>query len=215
MRATPFLIAAGLAYLWKHRQTTSTREAVATPETSTEPPRRIPEPDFHRACGHESGHVLAAWIDPNHDVTELRVSPEEDATTRGRAGIRVPTLLTPETYRSRWLVIMAGRAAEKLLFDSPSAGARDDIDSATALALHYICDDGMSDRFGVCAYDLQLTTAAKTEAIHAEARRLVEDGERRAMQLLIEHRPALERLATAARTEHLLNRDRIKQLIEG
>ncbi|NOX54582.1 MAG: ATP-dependent zinc metalloprotease FtsH, partial [Planctomycetes bacterium] len=85
---------------------------------------------------HEAGHALLAWLlpdlDPIHKVTII---------PRGRAlGV---TQLLPEEERyhigekrlhAQLTMMLAGRAAEKVVFDEYSAGAEDDLKRATQLA---------------------------------------------------------------------------------
>lgn len=99
---------------------------------------------------HEAGHaVLAATLphaDPIHKVTII---------PRGRAmGV---TQQLPE--REKWLysrrylvdrlsVMMGGRAAEDLIFDTATSGAENDFKEATKLARKMVLDWGMSKSLG-------------------------------------------------------------------
>lgn len=103
---------------------------------------------------HEAGHALIAWLIPELDrVHKVTIIP------RGRAlGV---TQLLPEEERynigekrlhSQLVMMLAGRAAEKLIFDEYSAGAEDDLNRATQIARRMVGHWGMSDVIGPVAF---------------------------------------------------------------
>jgi len=99
---------------------------------------------------HEMGHALVGKYlmnsDPVHKVTII---------PRGRA-LGVTYHLPNEDYHTmskdyietRLITLMAGRAAEKIIFDNLSTGASNDLERATMLARKMVCDWGMSDELG-------------------------------------------------------------------
>jgi cell division protease FtsH len=80
---------------------------------------------------------------------------------RGIAGlgytIQRPTedryLMSREEIAARLAVLLAGRAAEMLVFHSPSTGAADDLVKATALARAVVARYGMDESLGLVAYE--------------------------------------------------------------
>ncbi|MFW6198234.1 MAG: ATP-dependent zinc metalloprotease FtsH [Acidobacteriota bacterium] len=181
---------------------------------------------------HESGHALLAaalpHADPLHKVTII---------PRGKAmGV---TQQLPEDdkyiYRRDYLadrlsVMMGGRAAEELVFDSVSTGAENDFQQATRLARKMVLSWGMSERFGQMSLDGEGQEVFLGESIaqrrdHSEetAREVDEEVQsildrayERALDTLREHRDGLERLAeelveaeelTAEQVEELLSLD--------
>ncbi|MEI6241340.1 MAG: ATP-dependent zinc metalloprotease FtsH, partial [Planctomycetia bacterium] len=102
---------------------------------------------------HEAGHALGAWLLPGVDkLHKVTIIP------RGRAlGV---TQLVPEEDRmnigesdlnNRLVFILAGRAAEKLVFGEYSAGAENDLVQATRLARRMVAHWGMSEKVGPVA----------------------------------------------------------------
>lgn len=102
---------------------------------------------------HEAGHAVVASIlaksDPIHKVTIV---------PRGRAmGVtqQIPErdryLYDREYARNRLAVMMGGRAAETLYFDTITSGAENDLQQATRLARKMILDWGMSESLGPVA----------------------------------------------------------------
>ena len=51
--------------------------------------------------------------------------------------------------RASFLHLLAGRAAEEIVFDTVTTGASNDIERATSLARAMITQYGMSDKFGL------------------------------------------------------------------
>jgi cell division protease FtsH len=102
---------------------------------------------------HEAGHAVVAALlpgaDPLHKVTII---------PRGRAmGV---TMQLPEadrhTYTKSFLetqvaVLMGGRVAEELFMNHMTSGASNDIERATDIAQHMVCEWGMS-QLGPLAY---------------------------------------------------------------
>ena len=103
---------------------------------------------------HEMGHALVGKftpaVDPVHKVTII---------PRGRA-LGVTSYLPKEDHHSfskvyieaQLSMLMAGRAAEKIIFNHLSTGAANDLERATQLAKKMVCDWGMSDTLGPVTY---------------------------------------------------------------
>ena len=169
------------------------------------------------AC-HECGHALVAQLVPHGDpVSKVSIVPR----SRGALGytLQMPAedryLLTLEELEDRLAVMLGGRAAEKIVFNTISTGASDDIQRATELSRRMVTEFGMSEKLGSVRYagpQLQYlgATVADTsqasphtqDAIDAEVQRIIDAQYARAQQLLSEHRTAL-----ASLTEQLLNRE--------
>jgi cell division protease FtsH len=103
---------------------------------------------------HEAGHALIAWLLPELDrVHKVTVIP------RGRALGVTQLLPEEETYNvgekrlhSQLVMMLAGRAAEKLIFDEYSAGAEDDLKRATGISRRMVGHWGMSEKIGPVAF---------------------------------------------------------------
>lgn len=104
----------------------------------------------HRLAVHEAGHTAVAFYNPGADpiykvtiiprgrsLGSTHVLPEHDRHT------------LPEAYlRVQLTILLAGRAAEKLLLGSVSSGADDDIRRATVLARSMVARWGMDPDIG-------------------------------------------------------------------
>src|ERR1700731_2826182 len=103
-----------------------------------------------RLAYHESGHALVGhWLKAGI-VERVTIEP------RGRAlGVTYITrdtedpLYKQSELTSRLAMMLAGREAEVLVFDSVSTGASDDLKRASELAINMVGSLGFSDAFGL------------------------------------------------------------------
>ncbi|HVJ27125.1 MAG TPA: ATP-dependent zinc metalloprotease FtsH [Vicinamibacterales bacterium] len=106
----------------------------------------LSEADRVNCAYHEAGHAVIAALLPNADpLHKVTIIP------RGRAmGV---TMQLPEadrhTYTKAYLetqvaVLMGGRVAEEIFMNHMTSGASNDIERATDIAQHMVCEFGMS-----------------------------------------------------------------------
>lgn len=107
---------------------------------------------------HEIGHALVAALQTNSaPVTKITIIPR----TSGALGYTMQVeseernLMTQEELINKIATLTGGRCAEKLIFNSITTGAANDIEQATKLARAMITRYGMSDRFGMVALETQ------------------------------------------------------------
>ncbi len=105
---------------------------------------------------HEMGHALVAMLLPGVDrVQKVSIIPRGV----GALGytIQRPTedryLLTEDELRNKIAVLLAGRAAERLVFGKVSTGAADDLAKASEMARSAAAEYGMVPALGEVAYD--------------------------------------------------------------
>ncbi len=178
---------------------------------------------------HEAGHALGAWLLPGVDkLHKVTIIP------RGRAlGV---TQLVPEEDRmnigesdlsNRLVFILAGRAAEKLVFGEYSAGAENDLVQATRLARRMVAHWGMSDRVGPVAchvtnehpflgrdvYEQREFGEHTLKVIDEEVTRILGESAERATKLLSDNRGKLDALATQLEESEMLDEDEVVAVI--
>ena len=107
---------------------------------------------------HEIGHALVAALQTNSaPVTKITIIPR----TSGALGYTMQVeseernLMTQEELINKIATLTGGRCAEKLIFNSITTGASNDIEQAPKLARAMITRYGMSDRFGMVALETQ------------------------------------------------------------
>ena len=158
---------------------------------------------------HEIGHALVAAKQTNSaPVQKITIVPR----TSGALGytMQVDTgnhyLMSKEEIENKIATYTGGRAAEKLVFDSITTGASNDIEQATKLARAMITRFGMSSSFGMVALetvnnqylggDASLACSPETQTqIDQEVMELIENQYCKAYEMLRENRQKLDELA--------------------
>ncbi|MCE8438367.1 AAA family ATPase [Rhodovulum sulfidophilum] len=171
-----------------------TARALRTTLPAAEPGRAGPD---RRIAVHECGHAIVASLLGAVPVRRMQISRDGGSTSRASA-IHEGTV--PE-FENELTILLAGRAAERLILGSISAGAGgspdSDIAAATQLQLQF-------DRaFGLGIHGSAWLGTADMKLLsdddRARLRVKLEQFERRARAILAPHRDLLERLA-----DHLL-----------
>jgi len=116
--------------------------------------RVMSEKEKRLTAFHEAGHAVVTKLLPSQDpVHQISIIP------RGRSGgytMHLP--LEDRSYETRGeildgiVVLLGGRAAEKLTLDDISTGASNDIERASKAARQMITKYGMSDLLGPVCY---------------------------------------------------------------
>jgi cell division protease FtsH len=179
---------------------------------------------------HEAGHALVqAMLDdglmPVHKVTII---------PRGRSlgstmFIPKKDILTHAKKRMLNQIAMGlgGRIAEELVLDDISSGAAGDIKQITKIARHMVCDWGMSPLGPIAFGDNQDTVFLGREItrnenvseetarqIDAEIHRIIDEQYERAKGIIIEKRPALEKIAEALLQFETIEGRHVAEIIE-
>ena len=133
---------------------------------------------------------------------------------------------TEQEIRDRLAVAMGGRAAELIVFDTITTGASDDLVRSTELARRMVREWGMSDRIGPMAWghraqvflgeDLMQSKDCSDATLHTvdlEVERILRYEERRAHDVLRQHRHALEIVAHALLERETLSATDVELLL--
>src|SRR6266536_3545235 len=177
-------------------------------------------PDEQRAVAvHEGGHALVAALSKHADpVAKVTILPAGMALgVTEQLPVDERHLYSEGYLKDSLAVRMGGRAAEQLVFGEGSTGATNDLAGATDLATRMIREFGMSKELGPVGFSgggpmflggeevrSRPYAEATQRVIDQEVSALLREAERRAMDLLGEHRDALDRL-----TELLLERETV------
>lgn len=160
---------------------------------------------------HEAGHAIVSHFLPLEDpVHEISIIP------RGRAGGYTMYRPTEDrTYSSKEQMIeqitslLGGRVAEALVLTDVSTGASNDLERATKIARAMVTKYGMSDKLGPIVYGSDSEEvfigrdfghaknySEKVSAeIDAEIKEFIEQGYRRAEEILTENMATLHKVA--------------------
>jgi len=160
---------------------------------------------------HEAGHAVVAAVLPNADpVHKVTIIPRGQAMGVTQQLPEKEKLLYKKDYMlDRMAVMMGGRAAENLIFDTATSGAENDLKQLTKLARKMVLDWGMSDKFGNMAFGGQQEQVflgeqmgsqreysdSTAREIDEEVKRILQEAYQKAVDTITEHRDVLDRLA--------------------
>ena len=158
---------------------------------------------------HEVGHALVSALQKDAEpVQKITIVPR----TMGALGYVMQTpeeekfLNTKSELNAMLVGLLAGRAAEEIVFDTVTTGASNDIERATKLARAMVTQYGMSDRFGLMGLEsvqhkyldgravLNCGEATASE-IDQEVMKMLKNSYEEAKRLLSENRKALDEIA--------------------
>ena len=183
----------------------------------------LQQDEKEKTAYHEAGHTLAAWfLKGAQRVHKVTIIP------RGRS--LGSTQIVPSEDRmsssenellDQLVVLLAGRAAERLVYDEITVGAENDLERATGLARRMVTHWGMSPKLGPVSYksseddpflgremhQQRQFSEHTQEVIDGEVARILNDAGNRAMHLLTERREELESV-----TQQLLEREELGEV---
>ncbi len=132
---------------------------------------------------------------------------------------------------SKLAVMFGGRAAEEIVFgqENVTTGAGNDIKQATDMARRMVTEFGFSDKLGPLRYSdnqeevflghsvtqHKNVSDATAKLIDDEVRRLVDEAEVKAREILVAHRGDLDAVAEALLEYETLSGEEVKALLEG
>lgn len=180
---------------------------------------------------HEAGHALVAKLLPGSDpVHKVTIIPH------GRAlGV---TMQLPEADRHSYskkfltnnlMVLLAGRVAEELIFETITTGAGNDIERATGMARKMVCEWGMSEVIGPMAVGDQHDevflgrdwghsrnySEETARTVDDEVKRFVDSAREGCTRLLTENIDILHAVAGALLERETISGEDIDLLIKG
>ncbi len=189
----------------------------------------LQESEKRKTAYHEAGHTLTAWhLDGAHVVHKVTIIP------RGRAlGVTqyVPSeerlSISKRELDHQLVVLLGGRAAEKIVYHETCVGAENDLERATDIARRMVTHWGMSPKIGPVSYKTsdedpflgremhrQRQFSEHTqELIDEEVGRILLEADQKAEQVLREHRGQLEEITQALLEREELTEDELTELI--
>ncbi|MHB0884406.1 MAG: ATP-dependent zinc metalloprotease FtsH [Bacillota bacterium] len=180
---------------------------------------------------HEAAHALVGKLLPNAD-------PVHKASIIPRGGalgyvLQLPVedryLITKSEIIDRITMALAGRASEEMIFNEMSSGAENDLETSTKLIRKMIMEFGMSQQLGPLTFgnkqdlvflgrdiarDRNYSEEVAAE-IDKEVHATVTNCYRRAVTLLTENRPKLDKIAGALLERETLEAAEIDSLLAG
>lgn len=192
--------------------------------------RVMSQKEKERVAFHEAGHALVGklleHVDPVHKISII---------PRGGAlgyVLQLPVedryLITRAELIDRVTMILAGRAAEEIVFGEPSTGAQDDLEKVTTMVRRMITEFGMSKDLAPRTFGDKIDapflgrdlardrnySEKIASAIDEEIDRIINDCYDRAKRLLQENRDKLESIAQTLLEKETLDAVELDRLLE-
>jgi cell division protease FtsH len=184
-----------------------------------------------RVAFHEMGHALVAMSLPGTDpIQKVSIIPRGI----GALGYTMqrPTedrfLMSQEELENKLAVLLGGRAAESLVFDSVSTGAADDLSKATDVARSMATRYGMVKELGPITYESDGQTILNgyqspypdsrhfseetAREIDCAVRDLINDAQAKALEILTGRRGKLDEAAKLLLSKESLTGDELKRV---
>ena len=192
--------------------------------------RLVTETDKRITAYHEAGHAILARLLPNCDpVHEVSIIPRGQAA--GYTMTRPDTddnHLTKAKLLDDIVMTLGGRVAEELVIKDISAGASGDIQMVTKRARLMVTEWGMSEKVGPISYGSDkevfigrdmashVSYSEETAAIiDEEIRLIIDNGLRKARELLGENRKLLDNMARLLVERETIFSEEVDMLMEG
>jgi len=175
--------------------------------------RNMSEKEKKITAYHEAGHAVITKLLPTQDpVHQISIIP------RGRAGGYTMSLpeedryyMTKQKMLDEIVVLLGGRAAEKIVLDDISTGASNDIERASTIARQMVTKFGMSDKIGPICFGNNhdevflgkdfVQSRSMSERVAAqiddEIMRIIDSKYQECIEMLSANRDKLELVATA------------------
>ena len=181
------------------------------------------------ASYHEAGHAVITSVLPHTDPVH-KVS----VVSRGRAAgytLKLPLeerhLYSKLHFLDEIAVALGGYAAEKMIFKDITTGAADDLRHATEIARSLVMTYGMSDKIGPVSLgeksDLiflgrelgmeKMYSDETAREIDVEISKIMNNANKKAKEILIKYKDALEKIAKILIEKETIERDEFEKII--
>ena len=181
------------------------------------------EKDKRITAYHEAGHaVVSRYLETQEPVKEISIIP------RGMAGGYTmnktnedKNYISKTEMEERLIVLMAGRAAEKIIINDISTGASNDFEVATKIAKDMVTVYGMSDVVGTISinperdpYELQILGEKYVDAIGAEVKILLDTAYAKAQKIILEHMEKLHEVAQTLLKNEIITEQEFEEIFK-
>lgn len=162
---------------------------------------------------HESGHALISKYLNNDSVSKISIIP------RGQAlgyTIQIPEedkfLVSEIEMKQKVKILFGGRAAEQLIFNEITSGAKDDLKRANAIVYEMVCELGMS-KLGNIIYNENIIRNCFTK-VNNEVKHIIDECYEDTLNILKNKIEVLKALANALYEKETLCEEEIEHIIQ-
>ena len=172
---------------------------------------------------HESGHASVSWqLRWGQPLVKVTIVPRGKALGAAWYLPEERQITTYEQMFDEITSLVAGRAAEEIVFGQISTGALNDLERATKMAFSLVAYYGMSPKVGNISYydstgqsEWNFTkpfSEQTNEAIDSEVKRLVEEAYQRSKEIILSSRDKLDELAKVLFEREVIFREDVEKI---
>ena len=185
---------------------------------------KIVTPSEKRAIAvHEAGHATVSWL-LEHAAPLIKVTIVPRGQSLGAAWYlpEERLIVRPEQMLDEMCATMAGRAAEKVMFDKISTGALSDLEKVTKQARAMVTVYGLNEKLGnITYYDSsgqseynfsKPYSEVTAKLIDDEISKMIEEQYQRAITILSENKDKLTQLADLLIEKEVIFKDNLEEI---
>lgn len=172
---------------------------------------------------HESGHASVSWqLRWGDPLVKVTIVPRGKALGAAWYLPEERQITTYEQMFDEITSLVAGRAAEEIVFGQISTGALNDLERATKMAFSLVAYYGMSPKIGNISYydstgqsEWNFTkpfSEQTNQAIDEEVKRMVDEAYQRAKEILLASRDKLDQLAKVLFEREVIFREDVENI---
>ena len=162
---------------------------------------------------HEAGHAIVSNIVNICPIQKISIVPRGEAL--GYV-LQLPDedryIYTKEELLGKLKILLAGKAAEEIIFNHMSTGAKDDLKKVTDIADNMVCEYGMSN-LGFMTIEGN-SKSFMSDKVQKEANSIIEECYKETLKLINENINDLHIVANYLYDKEVMTLEELKSLIE-
>ena len=171
----------------------------------------LPE-ERRRVAIHEAGHAVAGWLlrDAN-PLLKVSIIPRGKGLGYSLYQPEEKYLFTKDALLDSMCMSLGGRAAEMIFYGNLSTGAQDDLEKVTETAYSQVIKYGMSEKIGHLSFkdcnENKNYSDITGNIVDEEVMVIIHDAMERTMDLLLNNKDLVEKLALVLLEKETIERD--------